>query len=90
MLKKKIWANFQRISQKIVTKLSKISVWGQGFGSPGSQDLWFLYGILKLLYGFRRRIRPPHEFLHTAWTQLSQIPLADHFLDRWRWVAKLV
>jgi hypothetical protein len=34
MLKKKIWANFQRIielfTQKIVTKLSKIWVWDQG------------------------------------------------------------
>jgi hypothetical protein len=32
MLKKKMWANFQRIielfTQKIVTKLSKIWVWG--------------------------------------------------------------
>ncbi len=38
MLKKKIWANFQRIielfTQKIVTKLSNIWVWGQkGTGS---------------------------------------------------------
>ena len=36
MLKKKIWANFQRIielfTQKIVTKLSKISVWDPGSG----------------------------------------------------------
>jgi hypothetical protein len=34
MLKKKIWANFQRIielsTQKIVTKLSKIWVWDPG------------------------------------------------------------
>jgi hypothetical protein len=34
MLKKKIWANFQRITelftQKIVTKLSKIRVWDPG------------------------------------------------------------
>jgi hypothetical protein len=34
MLKKKIWANFQRIielfTQKIVSKLSKIWVWDQG------------------------------------------------------------
>jgi hypothetical protein len=34
MLKKKIWANFQRIvedfTQKIVTKLSKIWVWATG------------------------------------------------------------
>jgi hypothetical protein len=42
MLKKKIWANFQRIieliTQKIVTKLSKIWVWDPGFGirDPGS------------------------------------------------------
>jgi hypothetical protein len=38
MLKKKIWANFQRIielfNQKIVTKLSKIWVW-----DPGSRIL---------------------------------------------------
>jgi hypothetical protein len=36
MLKKKIWANFQRIielfTQKIFTKLSKIWVWDQRFG----------------------------------------------------------
>ncbi len=36
VLKKKIWANFQRIielfTQKIVTKLSKISVWDPGSG----------------------------------------------------------
>jgi hypothetical protein len=36
MLKKEIWANFQRIielfTQKIVTKLSKIWVWDPGYG----------------------------------------------------------
>jgi hypothetical protein len=36
MLKKKIWANFQKImeflTQKIVTKLSKIWDWDPGFG----------------------------------------------------------
>ncbi len=36
MLKKKIWANFQRIieffAQKIVTKLSKVWVWDPGSG----------------------------------------------------------
>jgi hypothetical protein len=36
MLKKKIWANFQRVielfTQKIVTKLSKIRVWDPGSG----------------------------------------------------------
>jgi hypothetical protein len=46
MLKKKIWANFQRIlelfTQKIVTKLSKILVWDPGSGKklipvPGSR-----------------------------------------------------
>jgi hypothetical protein len=43
MLKKKIWANFQRIielsTQKIVTKLSKIWVWDPGFEirDPGSE-----------------------------------------------------
>jgi hypothetical protein len=42
MLKKKIWANFQRIiklfTQNIVTKLSKIWVWypGSGIRDPGS------------------------------------------------------
>jgi hypothetical protein len=40
MLKKKIWANFQRIielfTQKIVTKLSKIWVW-----DPGSEKNLF-------------------------------------------------
>jgi hypothetical protein len=42
MLKKKIWANFQRIielfTQKIVTKLSKIWVWDPGseIRDPGS------------------------------------------------------
>jgi hypothetical protein len=39
MLKKKLWANFQRIiehfTQKIVTKLSKIWVWDPG---PGIRD----------------------------------------------------
>jgi hypothetical protein len=43
MLKKKIWANFQRIiglfTQKIVTKLSKIWVWvpGSEIRDPGSR-----------------------------------------------------
>jgi hypothetical protein len=48
MLKKKCWANFQRIielfTQKIVTKLSKIWVWDPGSGKnlfrirdPGSR-----------------------------------------------------
>ncbi len=48
MLKKKIWANFQRIielfTQKIVTKLSKIWVWDPGseirkkpISDPGSR-----------------------------------------------------
>ncbi len=43
MLKKKIWANFQRIiklyTQNIVTKLSKIWVWdpGSGIRDPGSE-----------------------------------------------------
>ncbi len=46
VLKKKIWANFQRIieifTQKIVTKLSKISIWDPGSGKkpipdPGSR-----------------------------------------------------
>jgi hypothetical protein len=35
VLKKNLWANFQRIielTQKIVTKLSKIWVWDSGFG----------------------------------------------------------
>jgi hypothetical protein len=36
VLKKKIWANFQRIvelfTQKIVTKLSKIGIWDPGSG----------------------------------------------------------
>jgi hypothetical protein len=40
MLKKKIWANFQRIielfTQKIVTKLSKIWIW-----DPGSEKNLF-------------------------------------------------
>jgi hypothetical protein len=40
MLKKKIWANFQRIielfTQKIVTKLSKIWVWDPGSGKTYS------------------------------------------------------
>ena len=43
VLKKKIWANFQRIielfTQKIVTKLSKIWIWdpGSGIGFSGGQ-----------------------------------------------------
>ena len=40
MLKKKIWANFQRIielfAQKIVTKLSKVWVWDPGSGKTYS------------------------------------------------------
>jgi hypothetical protein len=48
MLKKKIWASFQRIiglfTQKFVTKLSKIWVWDQGYeirdlGKSGS-PIW--------------------------------------------------
>jgi hypothetical protein len=43
VVKKKIWANFQRIielfTQKIVTKLSKIWIWdpGSGIRDPGSE-----------------------------------------------------
>jgi hypothetical protein len=41
MLKKKIWANFQRIielfTKKFVTKLSKIWVWDPGSGIPDQQ-----------------------------------------------------
>jgi hypothetical protein len=44
MLKKKIWANFQRIielfTQKIVTKLSKIWVWDLG-SEPGTEKNLF-------------------------------------------------
>jgi hypothetical protein len=47
VLKKKIWANFQRITElftrKIVTKLSKIWLWDPGFGirDPGSGKYLF-------------------------------------------------
>ncbi len=47
MLKKKIWANFQRIielfTQKVVTKLLKIWVWdpGSGIRDPGSRKNLF-------------------------------------------------
>jgi hypothetical protein len=43
MLKKRIWANFQRIielfTQNIVTKLSKIFVWDPGSGKKPIPDL---------------------------------------------------
>jgi hypothetical protein len=68
MLKKKIWANFQRIielfTQKIVTKLSKIGVWDPGSeirdpekpysGSRGQKDT-----------GSRLRIRNTDTYIHT-------------------------
>jgi hypothetical protein len=42
MLKKIMWANFQRIieffTQKIVNKLSKIWAWDPGSGKPGSRS----------------------------------------------------
>jgi hypothetical protein len=45
MLKKKIWANFQRIielfSQKVVTKLSKIWVWDPGSGIRDPEKTYF-------------------------------------------------
>jgi hypothetical protein len=51
MLKKKIWANFQRIlelfTQKIVTKLSKIWVWDPGVKKatdPGSRSATLIFG----------------------------------------------
>jgi hypothetical protein len=51
MLKKKIWANFQRIielfTQKIVTKLSKIWVW-----DPGSEK-----NLFRIQGSKRHRIR---------------------------------
>jgi hypothetical protein len=44
MLKKKIWANFQRIielfAQKNVTKFSKIWVWDPGSRIQGSKRHW--------------------------------------------------
>jgi hypothetical protein len=44
MLKKKIWANFQRFievfTQIIVTKLSKIWVWDPGSGSEIRDPGW--------------------------------------------------
>ncbi len=44
VLKKKIWANFQRIielyTQKIVTKLSKISVWDPGSRGQKGTGSW--------------------------------------------------
>jgi hypothetical protein len=44
VLKKKIWANFQRIiehfAQKIVTKLSKVWVWDPGSGSGSGKNLF--------------------------------------------------
>jgi hypothetical protein len=57
VLKKKIWANFQRIielfAQKIVTKLSKVWVWDPGSeirkkpipdpGSRGQKDTGMFY-----------------------------------------------
>ncbi len=67
VLKKKIWANFQRIielfTQKIVTKLSKIWVWDPGSGKhlfripdPGvkkaSNPGSLNYTVLWLLYDF--------------------------------------
>jgi hypothetical protein len=51
MLKKKIWANFQRIlelfTKKIVTKLSKIWVWDPGVKKatdPGSRSATLIFG----------------------------------------------
>jgi hypothetical protein len=58
MLKKQIWANFQRIielfAQKIVTKLSKIWVWDLGSrGQKGTgsririrNTVWYLFPLL--------------------------------------------
>jgi hypothetical protein len=44
VLKKKIWANFQRIielfAQKIVTKLSKVWVWDLGSGIPDPEKTY--------------------------------------------------
>ncbi len=60
MLKKKIWASFQRIielfTQKIVTKLSKIWVW-----DPGSeiQDLEKTYSGYRIQGSKRHRIPDP-------------------------------
>jgi hypothetical protein len=51
MLKKKIWANFQRIvelfTQKIVTMLSKIWVWDPGSGSEIRKKPFPDHGVKK-------------------------------------------
>ncbi len=64
MLKKKIWANIQRIielfTQKIVTKLSKIWVW-----DPGSRGQ----------KGTGSRIRIRNTVFNTASFAAPQIPL---------------
>jgi hypothetical protein len=55
MLKKKIWANFQRIiellTHKIVTKLSKIWVW-----DPGSEIRKKTYSVSRIQGSKRHRI----------------------------------
>ncbi len=72
MLKKKIWANFQRIielfSKKIVTKLSKIWVW-----DPGSEirDPEKTYSGSRIQGSNRHRIPDPDP-------QHRQIEIADN------------
>jgi hypothetical protein len=70
MLKKKIWANFQRIielfTQKIVTKLSKIWVW-----DPGSeiQDPEKTYSGSRIQGSKRHRIPDPDRKLKKGLSQ---------------------
>ncbi len=77
MLKKKIWANFQRIielfTQKNVTKLSKILVWdpGSGIRDPGSEirDPEKTYSGSRIQGSKRHRIPDPdtqHWYTYTG------------------------
>ncbi len=90
MLKKEIWANFQRIielcTQKIVTKLSKIWVWAPGSGKN-------LFRIPRGQKGTGSRIPdrdPGHtDFCTAQWTRLldawstGQLDLADCRAGQW-------
>ncbi len=78
MLKKKIWANFQRIielfTQKLVTMLSKKRVWDLGSVIRDPR-----YGIRKKTY-YGTRISDPQ---HWYWPALSNIGLTDRKYEPW-------
>ncbi len=92
MLKKKIWANFQRIielfTQKIVTRLSKIWVWdsGSGIRDPGSGKNLFRIPnpVSRGQKGTGSRIRILNTGADTPWVSCSTGGLSIQLRQLWQ------